>query len=225
MNNKYLPENRPEPGSGKTINKDHLNKLEWGQASDPYRMDSDKLFWHRDRLLEWASGKRIVPLHIDMGITTGCNLGCKFCYGVVQSRKGFVGSDGWISTAKTEGNLCPGLRQVFDTLCGLLTIRVAARNIDRFGPELLKLSHIFCGRITRQEDIDGHLGRSSLLLQHRDGARNGPAYSIRPTARNDGPHLSIRDRRNDDTSLGRTRPYPPQPSPCQAESDLHKVGF
>ena len=105
MNNKYLPENRPESGSGKTINKDHLNKLEWGQASDPYRMDSDKLFWHRDRLIEWASGKRIIPLHIDMGITTGCNLGCKFCYGVVQSRKGFVGSDGWISTAMTEGKI------------------------------------------------------------------------------------------------------------------------
>ena len=105
MNKKYFPENRPEPGSRETINKKHLKKLGWGHASDPYRMDSDKLFWHRERLVDWVSGQRIIPLHIDMGITTGCNLGCKYCYGVVQARKGFVGSDGWISTSKTEGKI------------------------------------------------------------------------------------------------------------------------
>ncbi|MBO34075.1 MAG: hypothetical protein CMM74_14055, partial [Rhodospirillaceae bacterium] len=100
-----FPENRPESGSEATRNKDKLKELGWGKATDPYRMDSDKLLWHRDRLSEWASEKRIVPLHIDMGITTGCNLGCKFCYGVIQSRKGFVGTDGWISTAKTYGTI------------------------------------------------------------------------------------------------------------------------
>ena len=105
MDSKYLAENRPEPGSEATRNEEELKKRGWGEAKDPYRMDSDKLFWHRDRLTEWASGSRSVPLHIDMGITTGCNLGCKFCYGVIQSRKGFVGNDGWISTAKTDGNI------------------------------------------------------------------------------------------------------------------------
>jgi radical SAM protein with 4Fe4S-binding SPASM domain len=103
MEEKYLPENRPEPGSDATRNKEELQELGWGNATDPYRMDRDKLFWHKDRLTDWATGKRIVPLHIDMGITTGCNLGCKYCYGVVQARKGFVGSEGWISSAATRG--------------------------------------------------------------------------------------------------------------------------
>jgi radical SAM protein with 4Fe4S-binding SPASM domain len=105
MDKKFLPENRPESGSEETRNKEKLEKLGWGKATDPYRMDADKLMWHKDRLTEWVSGKRIAPLHIDMGITTGCNLGCKFCYGVVQARKGFVGTDGWISTAKSDGNI------------------------------------------------------------------------------------------------------------------------
>jgi radical SAM protein with 4Fe4S-binding SPASM domain len=53
---------------------------------DKFKMDSHKLFWHLDRVLEWQNGKRIAPLHIDFGITTGCNMACKYCYGMIQAR-------------------------------------------------------------------------------------------------------------------------------------------
>jgi len=53
---------------------------------DKYMMDSHKLLWHLDRVHQWQRGERIAPLHIDLGITTGCNLGCIYCYGVLQGR-------------------------------------------------------------------------------------------------------------------------------------------
>ena len=57
--------------------------------SDKWNMDGHKLFWHMDRVEEWARGDKIAPLHIDMGISSGCNMGCTFCYGVIQNRAGF----------------------------------------------------------------------------------------------------------------------------------------
>ncbi|HYD70497.1 radical SAM protein [Azospirillum sp.] len=56
---------------------------------DRYNMDGHKLFWHLDRVVEWQQGRRIAPLHIDMGITTGCNMACTYCYGVIQGRSGY----------------------------------------------------------------------------------------------------------------------------------------
>lgn len=56
---------------------------------DKYNMDGHKLFWHLDRVAEWQQGKRVAPLHIDMGITTGCNMACTYCYGVIQGRSGY----------------------------------------------------------------------------------------------------------------------------------------
>lgn len=54
--------------------------------NDKYMMDNHKLLWHLDRVEQWRRGERIAPLHIDLGITTGCNLGCIYCYGVLQGR-------------------------------------------------------------------------------------------------------------------------------------------
>lgn len=51
-------------------------------------MDGHKLLWHLDRVGAWTRGERIAPLHIDLGITTGCNINCSFCYGVLQGRTG-----------------------------------------------------------------------------------------------------------------------------------------
>lgn len=56
--------------------------------ADQYRMDGHKLYWHLDRVLDWQQGKRIAPLHVDMGISTGCNFSCRYCYGMLQGRKG-----------------------------------------------------------------------------------------------------------------------------------------
>jgi len=44
-------------------------------------MTSCKLIYHLDRLQKWLDGEHFPPIHIDLGITTGCNAKCKFCYG------------------------------------------------------------------------------------------------------------------------------------------------
>ena len=48
---------------------------------DKYRMTDTKLLWHPQRLADWYNGNRIAPLHIELGITSACNLNCSFCYG------------------------------------------------------------------------------------------------------------------------------------------------
>jgi|SRR3989338_6186216 len=55
---------------------------------DKFNMDGHKLHWHLDRVNNFMQGKRIAPLHIDLGITTGCNMACTYCYGVIQGRTG-----------------------------------------------------------------------------------------------------------------------------------------
>lgn len=51
-------------------------------------MDNHKLMWHPDRVNAWSIGDKIAPLHIDLGITTGCNIACIYCYGFLQGRSG-----------------------------------------------------------------------------------------------------------------------------------------
>ncbi len=94
-----LAASRPPPGSQATKDQAHLKVLGWGESNDQFRMDSNKLPWHLQRVQQWIGpqGKfdgRIAPLHIDMGITTGCNLACHFCYGVIQARDGYMGPGG-----------------------------------------------------------------------------------------------------------------------------------
>jgi radical SAM protein with 4Fe4S-binding SPASM domain len=56
---------------------------------DSYNMDGHKLMWHLDRVAAWQRGKRVAPLHVDMGISAGCNMACTYCYGVIQGRTGY----------------------------------------------------------------------------------------------------------------------------------------
>jgi len=59
--------------------------------ADIYIMDGHKLYWHLDRVNEWLNGKRIAPIHIDVGLSKGCNIRCEYCFGVLQGnfyRKG-----------------------------------------------------------------------------------------------------------------------------------------
>ena len=58
---------------------------------DKYLMDGHKLYWHLDRVNDWLNGKRIAPIHIDVGLSKGCNIRCEYCFGVLQGnfyRKG-----------------------------------------------------------------------------------------------------------------------------------------
>jgi len=52
--------------------------------ADKYIMDGNKLCWHLDRVNDWLRGKRIVPIHIDVGLSKGCNIRCEYCFGVIQ---------------------------------------------------------------------------------------------------------------------------------------------
>ncbi len=52
-----------------------------------YRMDGHKLYWHLDRVNDWMSGKRVAPLHIDVGLSKGCNIKCHYCFGAVQGNR------------------------------------------------------------------------------------------------------------------------------------------
>lgn len=59
--------------------------------TDKYLMDGHKLNWHLDRVEDWMNGKRIAPIHIDVGLSKGCNIQCEYCFGVLQGnfyRKG-----------------------------------------------------------------------------------------------------------------------------------------
>jgi len=59
--------------------------------TDKYLMDSHKLYWHLDRINDWKNGKKIAPVHIDVGISKGCNIKCHYCFGALQGnfyRKG-----------------------------------------------------------------------------------------------------------------------------------------
>ena len=52
--------------------------------ADKYIMDGCKLAWHPDRVSGWLRGERIVPIHIDVGMSKGCNIRCEYCFGVLQ---------------------------------------------------------------------------------------------------------------------------------------------
>ena len=42
------------------------------------------MLWHLDRVTAWQRGDRIAPLHIDVGLSKGCNIRCEYCFGVLQ---------------------------------------------------------------------------------------------------------------------------------------------
>lgn len=51
---------------------------------DAYKMNGDKMMWHLDRVQAWQKGERVAPIHIDVGLSKGCNIRCHYCYGVTQ---------------------------------------------------------------------------------------------------------------------------------------------
>ncbi|MCK5579913.1 MAG: radical SAM protein [Candidatus Omnitrophica bacterium] len=60
---------------------------------DKYLMDGHKMFWHLDRIVDWQNGKKIAPLHIDVGLSKGCNIKCEYCYGAIQRNSFKQGTD------------------------------------------------------------------------------------------------------------------------------------
>jgi len=58
---------------------------------DKYCYDGTKLLWHIDRVIDhFDKGKRIAPIHIDMGATATCNSDCVYCYAKHQGHGGEI---------------------------------------------------------------------------------------------------------------------------------------
>jgi MoaA/NifB/PqqE/SkfB family radical SAM enzyme len=58
---------------------------------DKYNYDGHKLIYHMDRIYDhFERGKRIAPIHIDMGATATCNSDCIYCYAKHQGHKGEI---------------------------------------------------------------------------------------------------------------------------------------
>jgi len=51
-----------------------------------YLLDGCKMLFYPDKLEDFMNGKRISPVSIDMGIHKGCQIFCKFCYGIFQNK-------------------------------------------------------------------------------------------------------------------------------------------
>ena len=79
----------PKNNKGKITQRKGAQVDDKKKVSDKWNMDSHKLFWHLDRVEAWQRGEKVAPLHLDMGISSGCNMACTFCYGVIQNRDGF----------------------------------------------------------------------------------------------------------------------------------------
>ena len=52
--------------------------------TDKYLMDTNKMMWHPDRIAKFLDGETIAPIHIDVGLSKGCNIRCHYCFGVMQ---------------------------------------------------------------------------------------------------------------------------------------------
>lgn len=56
-----------------------------------YAFDGHKMIYHMDRVYHhYRDGKRIAPLHIDLGATKLCNARCVYCYGTFQKMSGDI---------------------------------------------------------------------------------------------------------------------------------------
>ena len=53
-------------------------------------LDGTKIAWYKDRVDAWARGERIVPITVDMALTTACNLKCEYCYGILQENTNHI---------------------------------------------------------------------------------------------------------------------------------------
>ncbi len=60
---------------------------------DSFKMNGHKMLWHLERVLAWQRGERVAPLHIDVGLSKGCNIRCHYCYGVTQGNFFKKGAD------------------------------------------------------------------------------------------------------------------------------------
>ena len=62
----------------------HVPTMDSRNKNDKFLLDGNKMLWHLDRVNAFKNGERFAPVHIDQGLSKGCNIACHFCYGVTQ---------------------------------------------------------------------------------------------------------------------------------------------
>lgn len=129
--------------------------------ADKYLMDGHKLLWHLDRVADWQHGKRIAPLHIDVGLSKGCNIRCEYCFGVLQGNFYRKGSEVYFPRE-------PLLRYMKDA--GELGVRSMALIGES---EPLLNPNVYDAIVTGKEaGVDMAMGTNGILLDTgKDGER------------------------------------------------------
>jgi len=76
------------------------------------KLDGSKTLWHMDRVIDFfEKGKRIAPVHIDMGIAKFCNIRCIYCYGIYQQMKPvYIQREALLQTMRDAGEI--GVRSI-----------------------------------------------------------------------------------------------------------------
>jgi MoaA/NifB/PqqE/SkfB family radical SAM enzyme len=131
------------------------------QMTDRYQMGGHKLLWHSDRVAAWMKGERIAPLHIDVGLSKGCNIRCQYCFGMMQGNRYMAGIDTFFPRE-------PLLRYVRDA--GAIGVRSMAFIGEA---EPLVNPHVYDAIATaREAGVDVALGTNGVLFDTgRDGTR------------------------------------------------------
>ncbi len=127
--------------------------------SDKYLMDGHKLIWHLDRVSDWLKGKRITPVHIDVGLIKGCNIRCEYCFGVLQGNFYKKGAQVYFSRE-------PLLRYMRDA--GKMGVR--SMGFIGEGEPLLNPNVYDAIVEAKRSGVDVSLGTNGILL---DTGRNG----------------------------------------------------
>ncbi len=116
-------------------------------------MDGCKLAYHPDRVADWKAGERIAPIHIDVGLSKGCNIRCEYCFGVLQGnhyKKGkteYFSREPLISYMKDAGKL------------GVRSMGLIGEAEPTLNPHLYEAI-----RTAKENGIDVSLGTNGLLF-------------------------------------------------------------
>ena len=139
----------------------NLSKVdkEENKVNDKWNMDSHKLFWHLERVEAWQKGERVAPLHIDMGISSGCNMACTFCYGVIQNRDGFGTNSKKIFHTPTKA-----VKQTFKDAkeIGVKSIALIGEGENTLHPDFYEIINY-----AREIDLDLSLATNGIRIDHK----------------------------------------------------------
>ena len=140
------------------LNMSDLDKNE-KKVNDKWNMDSHKLFWHLDRVEAWQRGEKVAPLHLDMGISSGCNMACTFCYGVIQNRDGFGTNSKKIFHTPTEA-----VKQTFKDAkeIGVKSIALIGEGENTLHPDFYEIINY-----GREIDLDLSLATNGIRIDHK----------------------------------------------------------